>query len=383
MLRTEVLVVGGGPAGSTAARFLARNGVDTLLLEKDFSFVKPCGGGIPSFLFREMDLPEYPASRSIDKIKAVSPGDDILDIDLEGASIEIIERGNFDRALRAEAERCGARMLEARFNGFADIGRTLTVDISVLNPGTSSSEIPSRGRGEGRARPQDMQVKADYVIAADGVNSRVRAALDIKSANTFLTLTEKIKDESADVCEFWFGESHAPRCYSWVFPQVEGVSAGTGAFGRHEIRDLWQKFVARRGLKTNGSARGYKIPLWRGDVYSVGRVLFAGDAAGQVMPLTFEGIYYSMKSAEMAAMAVAARRVGEYKKLWERAFGRRFSLMRRLWTYFLKGDNRVEKIFELHRRPEIRNASMGLWLRKDLRRGSFLSYIKIFGKFFN
>ena len=57
MLRTKVLIIGGGPAGSTAARFLAKEGIDTILLERNFSFVKPCGGGIPDAAFDELGIP--------------------------------------------------------------------------------------------------------------------------------------------------------------------------------------------------------------------------------------------------------------------------------------------------------------------------------------
>jgi geranylgeranyl reductase len=375
-LRVEVLIVGGGPAGSAAAKFLARSGVDTLLVERNFSFVKPCGGGVPSFLFSEMDIPADSVRRSIDTIKAVSPRGNVLDIKLEGASIDIVERGSFDRSLRAEAEKCGAKLLEAEFSRFSDIGKTMTAEVTVQHP-----ELKNSPRLAGIISSHTVNVTADYVIAADGVNSRVRAALDVKPMPSFLTLSEKIKEESADVCEFWFGASHAPRCYSWVFPQSEGVSAGTGSFDHRGINNLWKKFVERRRLSTNGSVRGYKIPLWQGDLYNRGRIFFVGDAAGQVMPLTFEGIYYSMKSGEMAAMAIAEGKSGEYKRQWQKTFGRRFALMKRLWAYFMKGDHRVEKIFELHKRPDVLRASMGIWLRKDLQKGSLLSYINIFRRF--
>ena len=199
-----MLVVGGGPAGSTAARFLAKNGVDTLLVDKNFSFVKPCGGGVPSFLFREMDIPDHFARKTIDMIKVVSPKGDILDIRLEGASIAIVERGSFDASLRTEAERCGARLLEAEFSRFSDIGKNVTAEVTIRHP-----ELPTGAADAGALHSHVVNVKADYVIAADGVNSRVRAALNIKPSPAFFTLTEKIKDENTDVCEFWFGAAHA------------------------------------------------------------------------------------------------------------------------------------------------------------------------------
>jgi geranylgeranyl reductase len=365
MLRTQALVVGGGPAGSTAARFLAAHGIDTLLAERDFSFIKPCGGGIPSTVFSEVGIPEKPVRKHVHSLRVVSPRGETLDVALDGGSIAIVERGDFDHVLRIEAERAGARLLEAEFKRFENVGRTVTAQLALRRP------------------PYGVTVHADYVIAADGVNSRVRTALkpDIKSFPSILTVSEKIKGGESDACEFWFGSSHAPRCYSWVFPQKEGVSAGTGAFRHAGIKSLWQAFLSRRGLKSEGSLRGYRIPLWQGDLYHLGKILFVGDAAGQVMPFTCEGIYYAMKSGELAAMAVLAGRIGDYKKLWEKRFQKRFSLMKKLWTYFLKGDDRAERIVQLHKRPEVREMSMALWLRKDLSRGSLLSYVNIFRRF--
>jgi geranylgeranyl reductase len=363
ILRTQALVIGGGPAGSTAARVLAGNGIDTLLVERNFSSTKPCGGGIPSSAFNELEIPEYPVRKFIDRITVVSPKGEKVDIRLDGGSIAIVERGDFDRALRAEAERSGARLLEAAFTRFENIGRTVVAHLT----------LPHLSRF--------MTVEADYVVAADGVNSRVKTALNIKPSPSFLTLSGKIKGEDTDACEFWFGSSHAPRSYSWVFPQKDGVSAGTAAFQRTGMQGLWQQFLVRRGLQTDGTLRGFRIPLWQGDLYNWGRIFFAGDAAGQVMPFTCEGIYYSMKSGEMAAMAILDGKTGDYKRLWERKFYKRFSLMKRLWAYFLRADSRAERIVQIHRRPEVQKASMVLWLRKDLGKGSLLSYTNIFRRF--
>jgi len=371
MLRTEALVIGGGPAGSTAARFLASSGVDTLLVERNFSFVKPCGGGIPSFLLREMALPEHPVKKYVDTIKVVSPRGEILHIPLKGGSIAIVERGEFDQVLRSEAEKSGTRLFQGEFRRFTDMSKTVTAEV-ITSPEIS---LP------GHAFPRTIHVEADYVIAADGVNSRVRSALGIKSPPSFLTLSEKIRSKDTDVCEFWFGSSHAPRCYSWVFPHGEGVSVGTGTLEHAGITHVWKKFMERTGLHVNGPQRGYKIPLWQGDLYHSGRVLFVGDAAGQVMPSTYEGIYYAMKAGELAGSAIACGKIGEYKKLWEKGFGKRFSLMKKLWAYFMASDRRLEKMVELHKKPEIQEASMNLWLRKDPGKGSLLTYIKLFSKF--
>ncbi|HTR44395.1 MAG TPA: NAD(P)/FAD-dependent oxidoreductase [Thermodesulfovibrionales bacterium] len=366
MLRTNVLVIGGGPAGAIAAMTLARGNIDTVLAEKSFSYVKPCGGGVPSTAFSEFQLPSACVARYVNTIKIISPSGDVVPIGLHGAAIAIVSRGEFDSCLRAEAGRSGAQIVEAEFRQFAHIGRTISAEVLM----------------EGRP----VTIEADYVIAADGVNSRVRAALRMKPVPSLLALVEKIPEEEADSCEFWFGSSHAPRLYSWVFPQKEGISLGTGAIDPREIKTKWQRFCERRALHHSLSlppgrsraVRGYRIPLWKGDLYGRGRILFAGDSAGQVLPLTYEGIYYAMKSGELAARAAIAGKERSYKRLWERAFCKRFSLMKHLWEYFLKNDSRSERLVQLHKRPEVQEASMRLWLRKDRERGSLISYRNIF-----
>lgn len=361
MLKTRVLVIGGGPAGSAAARFLAGRGIETILIDRDFSFVKPCGGGVPSSVFEELEIPSNQIKRHIDTIKIISPRMEALPIKLTGGFLAIVQRDEFDSYLRKAAEQAGARLLEAEFRSFAGIGRTIV------------SEAVENGR--------NIRIHSDYVIAADGVNSRARTALNIAPVPSLVTLSEKIYGERADSCEFWFGSAHAPRFYSWVFPQGSGVSAGTGALNGKELKTLWQIFAGKRGLKEEGRLRGYKIPIWQGDFYNIGRILFAGDSAGHVMPLSYEGIYYAMKSGELAAAAIAEGKPAAYKKLWEKRFYRRFLLMRRMWEYFLKNDHNAEQLVRMHRRPEVQEASMRLWLRKDSKSNSLLTYIRIFKGF--
>ena len=359
-LSTKVLVIGGGPAGATAATYLAEHGMDVILLEKNPSFVKPCGGGLSLSAFDILHIPETAIKKKVNSIRIVSPKGKMLDIDLKGGGLAIVQRGDFDRILREKAEDSGARVIKGEF-------------LTILDDRKCRVETDIGGK--------KCDISSEYIIASDGVNSRVRAALGIKASLSFFTVSQQIKDLNVDSCEFWFGSSHAPFSYSWVFPAGEGISAGTGCFVTGAINALFEKFKARRGIAGAGQQQVYRVPVWKGDLYNKNMVIFAGDSAGQVLPLTYEGIYYAMKSGELAAMAVLEERVDNYKKRWQARFEKRFSLMAKLVNYFLKDDASAEKLVSLHRRPEIREASLRLWLMKDSSKKGLTRYIDLFGKF--
>ena len=160
-----------------------------------------------------------------------------------------------------------------------------------------------------------------------------------------------------------------------VFPSVRVF------LNREKSIDLFQQFKARAGLVSQGKRKVYRIPVWKGELYQKNKILFAGDSAGQVLPLSYEGIYYAMKAGEMAARAILEGKVGNYKKMWKDRFQKKFILLDKLKTYFLKDDNSVEKLVALHRRPEVQEASLLLWLRKDNSRQGLMHYLKLFGKF--
>lgn len=358
-LTAKVLVIGGGPAGATAAKLLAESSINVILLEKNLSFVKPCGGGLSLNAFDELGIPKNIIKKEVKSIRIISPKGEYVDIELKGGSIAIIERGEFDKALRNLAQERGAKVIEGEFTRFFH-DRNYLVEANV---GGTKSEIIS-----------------EYIIAADGVNSKVRTALGIKPSQSFFTASDHIKGLNTDVCEFWFGSSHAPHSYSWAFPTAEGISIGTGGFEQGTINTLFERFKKRKGILLEDKKRIYRIPIWKGDLYNKSKVIFAGDSAGHVLPITYEGMYYAMKSGEFAAKAIIKGKVHNYKKLWKARFQKRFIFMDTLGNYFLKDDASAERLVALHRRPEIQEASLRLWLRKDGSKESLLNYIKLFRK---
>jgi geranylgeranyl reductase len=360
-LKTKVVVVGGGPAGAIAARSLAEYGVDVMILERNPSFKKPCGGAISLSALEELRIPETVIGKEVKCIRIVSPKGEKLDIELGEGSLAIVERGKFDSALRIEAEKRGAEIVEGNFTG--------------LITGKKEYQLVANVKGE------KAEICTEYIIAADGVNSRVRSALGIKPNKSFITVSEKIIGLKTEFCEFWFGSYHAPGSYSWIFPSMEGISAGTGSSEPGKTIALLRKFKDKRGISQKGIRRVYKIPIWEGDLYNKDNIIFAGDSAGQVMPLTYEGIYYAMKAGEFAARAIMECKASNYKKIWERSYHKRFYLMDKLRKYFYKNDVSAEKFVALHRRPEVQEASIRLWLKKDSGNENFQRYIKIFRKF--
>lgn len=360
-MRSDVAVIGGGPAGAIAAKTLAEGGFEVILIERDLKISKPCGGGIPYTAFREFNIPELLIKKNVEIVDIVSPSGYRLSIELKGGAISIVDRGEFDAFLRGLASKKGATLIEAEFIGFNGIGKS-NVNLRLRRKDGEEVELTSR-----------------YVIIADGVNSRARHSLGLPPIEKVFTFSAKAEEIINDKCEFWFGSDHAPGFYSWVFP----LSAGTGSRVASGIKERFNYFCKKRGIEPN-NIRGYPIPLWsrRGQFLQYSpNILLAGDAAGLVMPLTFEGIYYAMASGKMTAQAIIEKRPSDYKRLWRDRYLKRFMLMKLLWRYFLRSDSLAEKLVEIHRSSEVQEIAMKLWLRKSVDEESLNSYRAVFKKF--
>jgi geranylgeranyl reductase len=359
-LRANVLVIGGGPAGATAARVLAGNGIDVFLLERNLSFIKTCGGGMPTSTFEEFNIPRTTMKKEVTSIRLISPRDEEIHMELKSGTIAIVTRGEFDAVLRHLAEEQGAQVLEGEC-------------IQIVDDKLYKTEVLC-------GKKKTVMV-SDYIVAADGVNSRVRTLLGIKPCQAIFTVSERINDPVTECCEFWFGSHHAPGFYSWVFPTAGGSSFGTGTLEQGKTNVIMERFKKRRNIAQEGRKRVYRIPLWKGDLYNKGRILFAGDSAGHVLPFTFEGIYYAMKAGELAAQAIIEKEAEKYKRMWKDRFQKKFAMMDKLKNFFFKDDASAERMVALHRSQEVKEASMRLWLQKDSPGLGLKEYIKLFGKF--
>ncbi len=370
----EVLVVGGGPAGATAARFLASKGIETVLIERNLFFNKPCGGGIPSAGLKELglleDILENIPVKSIRKIKIVPPFSSPIEVDFKGGEILVVNRLLFDSFLRNIAKKNGAKLLESEL-----------IDLKILTRRFNATVKKKEG--------DILNISAKYVVAADGINSRVCSLTGVKKPDYCWTLTFHLPSSLSkmdDTIEFWFDSSHASYFYSWVFPGVDYISVGTGAEQVNKLIPLMDNFLKKRFLASLDELREkffpklkvYRIPKWSNNTFYRGNIIFCGDACGLTMPVSFEGIYYSMKSGQFVAEALLEKNLKLYETLWKDRFLRQFRIMKKFQDLIFVNDKKMDEWLNIHREPAIQELAMAIWLRKERGRDLMPLYFKAF-----
>jgi len=332
----DIVVVGAGPAGSMAARAAAREGASVLLLDKRRELGVPvqCGEALNEDVLKELDIrldPRWALSKT-NAVKLVSPSGievRIAERKVVGKIGYILDRKIFDKHLTTLAAKGGA-----------DIVVGTLVDGLILEDGKPKG-VRVRG-ANGR-----LEVRAEVIIAADGVGSRVARWAGL---NTYLKLDDietgvqfqmvGINFESPSMMEYYFGNKIAPGGYCWVFPKGEDMAnVGLGILGSRAERrpiEYLRDFVARMPSLSKGKI----IEINAGGVPVGGPIkqtvkdnlLVVGDAARQVNALTGGGIDSAMRAGniagEVAAKAVAEgdtseKRLSEYEKRWRELMGKR------------------------------------------------------------
>ncbi|MFZ5918064.1 MAG: geranylgeranyl reductase family protein [Chloroflexota bacterium] len=330
----DLVVVGAGPAGSTAARSAAKAGLSVLLVEKRQEIGAPvrCAEGVGHDLLLPFITPQ-PAWISAQVNRAqltVSHPDRHETIQLEGGRGYVLERRIFDRVLAQEAARAGA------------VVRVKTAAVGLLRQGPVVGGVILQGP-EGR-----REVSARVVIAADGIESQVGAwagletTLPLRDAMSCAQYLLANIDIDPERIEYYLGAAIAPGGYAWVFPKGEGLAnVGLGLqadLAQAPALSYLERFVESQPHLSAGSpvtlvAGGVPVALPPPRLVTDGLML-VGDAARQVDPLTGGGITNGMTAGKLAA-EVAARAIAEghtsaaalsaYETAWRAGLGRRMA----------------------------------------------------------
>ncbi len=298
----DVIVVGGGPAGSTAARFCAGAGLKTLLIEKEqLPRYKPCGGCLSVKSVRLLGFDLSPViENSINGARFTYCFKSPFFIKSEEPIAFMVMRDRFDQLLIHKALENGAEKLE----------------------GEKVTKGEEKGNGVDVELAKGERIRCEYLIGADGARSVVAksfSSFKTKGPGDGMGLECKIPIESTtdfpkeDLHMMHFDFGRVPNGYGWVFPKGKWLSIGVGGtFGRKAGKTPRQHFNdIIKGLdfiqeSRIGKALGHPIPSFYSGEQKVsqGKVFLVGDAAHLVDPLTGEGIYYALRSGMLAAEAI-------------------------------------------------------------------------------
>lgn len=381
----DVAVVGGGPAGATAADDLARLGYHVLLLDRA-GRIKPCGGAIPPRLVAEFEIPDELLVARISSARMVSPANKQVDMPIDGGFVGMVDRDVFDEWLRERAVRAGAERRTGTFREF----RRDTDGVPVLEYDWRDDQGALR----------TGSVRARTVIGADGAVSAV-ARQCIPHAETIryvFAYHEIVRSPDqghacfdAERCDVIYRGKLSPDFYSWIFPHGATTSIGTGSACKgFSLRGSVGELRQALGLGQAATLRreGAPIPLQPLKRWDNGRdVVLAGDAAGVVAPASGEGIYYAMASGRIVAEAIHrlldtgdARELARARKRFMRLHGGVFWILGLMQRYWYTNDDRRERFVAICRDRDVQQLTWDAYMNKALVRARPLSHVRIFFK---
>lgn len=391
----RVAVVGGGPAGSSAAETLVKAGIETFLFERKLDNAKPCGGAIPLCMVKEFDLPPEIIDRQVRKMKMISPSNIEVNIGhtlKDDEYIGMCRREVLDGFLRDRAEKLGTNVIN---------GTVFQLDIPSNN--TESYTLHYADHSNGTTEGEMKTLKVDMVIGADGANSRVAKAIDAGDYNYAIAFQERIKlpeDKMAyyhDLAEMYVGNDVSPDFYAWVFPKYDHVAVGTGTMKPNKamIKQLQAGIRARAAKRLEGGkiikVEAHPIPEHPRPRRVVGRVALVGDAAGYVTKSSGEGIYFAAKSGRMCAETIVeisnqGQRIPTeselkvYLQRWDKKYGLTYKVLDILQTVFYRSDATREAFVEMCADIDVQKLTFDSYLYKTVVPANPLVQLKITAK---
>ena len=375
--RFDVVVVGGGPAGATAACDLAKLGRKVALLDKA-GRIKPCGGAIPPRAIRDFEVPQHLLKARVSMATMISPKGVRVDMPIEGGYVGMVDRAEFDEFLRARAAQAGASRV--------------TGEYEKISRDAEGTLVHYKPKGETELKA----LRTKLVIGADGALTQVgRQEVPGADRTPYVFAYHEIVEtpaERPDRCEIYYKGTLSPDFYAWVFPHGETMSVGTGSahkgFSLRQSVALLRKEEADLGPLKTIRKEGAPIPLKPMKRWDNGRdVLLCGDAAGTVAPASGEGIYYALLGGRLAAEATDAclktgdvRQLATARKRFMKAHGRVFWILGILQYFWYRNDALRESFVSICRDKDVQKLTWESYMNKELQRRDPMAHVRIFFK---
>jgi geranylgeranyl reductase family protein len=320
----RVAVLGGGPAGAFAAEQLASAGLETMLVDEKLAWEKPCGGGLTFKAYNQYpfllqnDTPKKRVTQTILTTKDAGS----VKLELESPLL-IYSRLDLNSMLLNRAMQAGAQ-----------IEKTRVLRMNRCDRGWA-------------LRTKNGSFHADYCIVATGARNPLRdVGTQLAAGDTMSALGYYVPGQRDRIDIQFLPELEG---YIWVFPRCEHLSVGICGKGEpaHALRKRLDHYMDEHSLSRDGASfyshllPSLHTPAWKRNRVAGDGWLAVGDAAGLVDPITGEGLYYAMRSADLGVRAVLTdlheRTEQTYRRLLRRDFAADLEYGSRLASYIFHG----------------------------------------------